>query len=58
MSSRGLGAMMAFYGGLSLVLPFFGLQFRMLSLFGGATKPIGIALLIVGILMMFIGGRE
>ncbi len=58
MSARGLGAMMFFFGGAGLVLPLFGLQFRLLNIFGEAQLFIAVALVIVGILAMIFGGRK
>ncbi len=57
MSARGIGAMMFFFGGAGLALPFFGLQFRLLSIFGEAHLLVAGALVIVGILAMIFGGR-
>ena len=58
MSARGLGAMMLFFGAGGFALPFFGLQFRLLNIFGNSQLYIAGALVIVGLLMMIFGGRQ
>ena len=57
MGIKGLGSMLAFLGVGSFVLPFFGLQFRVLSLFGEATWVFSLLLAIIGIMMM-VKGKE
>ncbi len=58
MSARGLGAMMFFFGAGGFVLPFFGLQFKLLNLLGESQSYVAGALAIVGILVMIFGGRS
>jgi len=55
MSTKGLGAMLAFLGAGSFLLPLVGLQFRIMNLFGSATPIIAIALIVGGILMVIKG---
>jgi uncharacterized membrane protein YgdD (TMEM256/DUF423 family) len=49
-----LGATLIILGGGSFVLPLFGLQFRLLSLFGKATPVIGIVLAVAGVILIII----
>ncbi|MBW3015750.1 hypothetical protein KY330_04975 [Candidatus Woesearchaeota archaeon] len=51
MSRSSIGAMLAFLGFGGLILPQFGLQFRVLSLFGDPIVPAFIALAL-GILLV------
>lgn len=55
MSTKGFGAMLAFLGIGALILPFLGLQFRILMLFGSAAPLVAIGLIVVGIGMVVKG---
>ena len=56
MSARGLGVLLGFLGLGGLVLPFFGLQFKILSIFGGADWLVGLVLMVIGGLLFLFGG--
>ena len=42
----------------SFVLPFFGLQFKILSLFGDNQPMVAIGAIVVGVLLLLIGGGK
>lgn len=46
------GIILLVFGVGSFILPFFGLQFRLLSLFGEATPIVGAILAIVGVILL------
>lgn len=51
------GATLVLLGIGSFILPVFGLQFKILNLFGSMQWLISIAAIVVGILMLFLGKR-
>ena len=53
MSLKGTGTMLAFFGLGALVLPFFGLQFKILNLLGGFSWIVALVLIVVGIGLFF-----
>jgi len=55
MSAKGTGAMFLFMGLASFVLPLIGVQFRILSIFGGARWIVSVILCIVGVIMLAAG---
>ncbi|MBT6773879.1 hypothetical protein HOA91_00770 [Candidatus Woesearchaeota archaeon] len=52
MSSKSNGVMLIFLGVGSFVLPFFGLQFKILTLFGGFQWVISLILAGLGLFLM------
>ena len=57
MSIKGLGSMLAFLGIGALVLPLFGLQFKIMNLFGSASPAVAIALIVIGAIMAIKGSN-
>jgi len=49
MSAKGIGVLLMGLGVGSFILPFFGLQFRIMSFFGGATWIIAVVMTLLGL---------
>lgn len=53
MSMRGLGGTLVILGAGSFVLPFFGLQFRVMNIFGSAQTAVAIVAVAAGLALLF-----
>lgn len=52
MDKKGFGVIMVFLGAGSFLLPLFGLQFRIMALFGSYSWIAALAAIIIGILLV------
>lgn len=53
---RGWGVMFVILGAGSFILPYFGIQFKILSIMGEATPYVAAGLAVLGLIMVFAGG--
>lgn len=58
MNAKGLGGLLVVLGIGSFVLPFMGLQFKLMMIFGNYTWLAGIVAMLLGVTLMIVGKKQ